>query len=161
MPLFDAGSGAEEPRASERLRASLIGSWMLRSYMERDVATGEVGFPFGEDASGMITYTSEGTMSVLICRNDLDSGRADLFEMSPEEAISVAAGFLAYGGAFTCESGSVVHRVEISSVPSFARAVQRRIVRVERSLLTLSTATPMLSHGRMVNATLVWQRRGQ
>lgn len=150
------GGGHGDP---EGLRAVLVGSWMLHSYTERDLATGEIGFPFGECASGMITYTPDGAMSVLICRNDLDSDRADLFEMSPEEAMSVAGGFLAYGGTFACEPGAVVHRVEISSIPSFARVVQRRAVRLEEGVLTLSTDTPVLSRGRTVVATLTWHRR--
>ncbi len=146
---------------SEKLGQALVGSWSLRSYTERDLNTGEISHPFGEDAVGTITYSSDGRMSVLIGRSNLDSNRTDMFVMTPEEATVIATGFLAYCGTYVCEPNLVTHRVEISSIPAFSRVQQQRAVEMERNLLTLSTVTPIVSRQRTVNATLIWQRSSE
>ena len=47
----------------------LVGTWRLVSFAVRD-EKGRIGFPFGRDAAGFITYTADGQMAVQFGRAD-------------------------------------------------------------------------------------------
>lgn len=82
-------------RPLPRLKDALPGTWRLRSWRIHDDRTADgARAPFGDDATGVLVYTADGTMSALITK----SGRAP-FSGSPRgsDAQSRAE---AFDGAF-------------------------------------------------------------
>jgi hypothetical protein len=56
------------------------------------------------------------------------------------------------------DSNAVTHFVLVSLFPNWIGQKQQRIVRIEGDALHLSTASPIQSGGRPVNARLEWRR---
>lgn len=54
---------------TEVLHERLLGAWRLVSYVAVDEA-GELDYPLGEDAEGLIVYTPQGWMSAQLVRRD-------------------------------------------------------------------------------------------
>jgi Lipocalin-like domain len=122
-------------------RKQILGAWRLDSFEARDVATGIVRRPLGEDPSGLILYTDDGYMAARLATTPSGSD------------------YVAYGGRFHLdEQTSVVHHeVTTSMMPELLAAPQYRRVRVDGDLLTLS-ATMTDDDGVTLESTLVWRR---
>jgi hypothetical protein len=134
----------------------LVGSWRLVRWENRD-ADGTVSYPMGPDAQGYIMYNPDGYMSVLITGPDRPLFRdADIGAGTGEELARAAATCIAYCGRYEVQPGRVVHYVENSLFPNWVSTKQERIMELDGSLLTLSTA--VLYAGQQRVASLVWQR---
>jgi hypothetical protein len=153
-----------------RLSDALPGTWRLVSWLVyddapfADPASPGAHAPFGDDATGVLVYTADGTMSALITR----SGRAP-FAGSPRgsDERSRAQAFdsaFAYAGRYHLEgddqgsSGLVVHDVTHALNPNFVGTRQARHAVLSRGdddgglTLTLSAAEGTRHH------RLVWSR---
>jgi hypothetical protein len=86
----------------------------------------------GPDARGAVTYTADGRFHFITVRTSVPKYASnDPSRPSPEEAMAVASGVVAYTGTYTVdESTKTAHlNIEASSVPNLAGAPnQRRIV---------------------------------
>jgi Lipocalin-like domain len=145
----------------ESLRDRLIGAWSLVSYEERPVDGSPSFFPMGETPKGIIMYTPDGFMSAQLSRPDRKpfvSG--DWFEASDAEFREEATSYIAYTGPFHVdeEKQHLTHSMFISLFPNWIGQTQPRVVRVEGDRLFLSTASPILSSGQIVNSYLTWKR---
>jgi hypothetical protein len=114
----------------------------------------------GTDVEGLLVYSSDGTMMVLIGR----AGRApfaaaDLLQATAEERSRAVETFIAYGGNYDVDGGAVSHRVAMSLFPNWVGSVQRRYAAFDESgdLLTLSS-DPILVRGSQRSQRLVWER---
>ena len=56
--------------SDDTLRKQLVGTWELLTYIERDVATDEESYPFGERPLGLSLYTHGAYMSAQLQRPD-------------------------------------------------------------------------------------------
>ena len=76
-----------------------LGAWELVDWRASD-GSGNVRFPYGEEAQGQITYTADGRMSAHLMRPP-----ADLADAPPQ--------YLSYWGRFSldAEAGTVTHHV--------------------------------------------------
>lgn len=141
--------------------ATVVGSWRLvrwRAVSEDDAGTVAVTYPMGEDADGLIHYSADGRMSVLIAaagREPFASG--DLLGGSVEERAAAFSGFLAYAGGYTMGDGFVTHRLEISSFPNWVGSEQLRYVARDGDQLFLSTDA-ILTSGTWRRSELTWTR---
>jgi hypothetical protein len=72
----------------------------------------------------------------------------------------VASTYFAYARPFAVDekSKTVTHFVLVSLFPNWIGQKQKRIAQIEGDALHLSTASPIQSGGRPVNAYLVWRR---
>lgn len=122
------------------LRAAILGTWELASFVSRDVASGEERHPLGLAPRGLIIYTADGHMSAQLAESDM-------------------TGYAAYGGRFSVaeETATVHHDVTISMMPELLTQPQFRHATVDGDLLTLSATTTDAS-GVEAIATLVWRR---
>jgi hypothetical protein len=146
---------------AEKLRDKLIGAWMLVSYVEKPVDGSAPNHPMGARPMGIIMYTPDGYMSAQLMRpNRSPFASGDWFKATPEEYGREASTYFAYSGSFHVdeEKETVAHSVFISLFPNWIGQTQQRVIKIEGATLYLSTASPIQSGGRMVNAYLQWRR---
>ncbi|MDN0083908.1 lipocalin-like domain-containing protein [Crenobacter sp. SG2305] len=145
------------------LREQLIGAWKLVSYVEQPVDGSEPFHPFGEEPQGIIMYTPDGYMSAQLCRQDrVPFASGDWFKGTAAEYEAEANSYIAYTGPFQVdeEKQSLTHSMFISLFPNWIGQTQPRVVKIEGDILSLSTASPINSGGKLVNSYLRWQRAG-
>ena len=111
------------------LKDQLVGTWIyVSSTAKRDDGT-NVPRP---SLQGALTYTAEGRFHFITVRTDAPKYASnDPTRPSPEEAMAIASGVVAYTGTYTLdESTKTAHlNIETSSVPNLVGAPnQRRIV---------------------------------
>jgi hypothetical protein len=138
-----------------------IGTWKLVSSEFRR-SDGEVTYPMGRNASGMLMYDASGHMSAQIIRPDRPAfASGDQFKGTPEEIKSAFKGCVSYFGTYEVdeEKGTVTHHVEGSLFPNWVGTDQRRFFQFSGDRLTLSTP-PIPVGGQQVTALLVWERLG-
>ncbi len=135
----------------------LVGTWRLLSFEAQNEA-GCITFPFGEDAVGFITYTSDGYMSVQFGRADRARlSVADWAGAPSPEIADAARGYIAYCGRYEVRGGDVVHHVDSSLMPNWIGGDQVRQIAHGGDTITLSTPS-LVFDGQQVVATLVWRR---
>jgi hypothetical protein len=142
-----------------RLRDQLIGAWKLVSFVEKPL--NPPNYAMGERPTGIITYTPDGYMSAQLTRpNPGHFASPDWLNATPEEYARAASTYFAYVGPFEVdeESNAAAHFVLVSLFASWIGQKQQRIARIEGHVLHLSTASPIQSAGRPVNAYLEWHR---
>lgn len=134
----------------------LVGTWRLVSVS----ASTEVGgndSPFGSSPTGMLTYTGDGRMTVLIAHSGRTALSGDRISAPAEERAEAFATFLAYAGRYSLKGDKVIHHVEISSVENWVRTDLVRTITYEGERITLATP-PLSVGGRMQITKLVWER---
>ncbi len=144
---------------SSDIASELIGSWRLVSFSST-TASGETTYPMGRDAQGRITYEGSGRVAVQLA----DPGCAAFAQGDPRAATdgevqAAFAGYLAYFGTYTVHPDrcTVVHHLEMCSIPNWRGSEQVRHVDLQDGQLTLSTP-PTLFGGGVRVSRLVWAK---
>lgn len=119
----------------------IIGSWHLRHFEITD--PGGVTRPWGRDVSGLLIYTTQGTMSVSINR---------AIEGDPSDPSKVLAASLFYAGTYRLEGTTVIHHVTQATDPQRIGQDMYREASLEGHFLTL------IGRGAFGQARLVWER---
>ena len=111
------------------LKEQLVGTWIYVSSTGKRDDGSAVDRP---PAQGALTYTADGRFHFITVRTTVPKYASnDPSRPSPEEAMAVASGVVAYTGTYTLdESTKTAHlNIETSSIPNFVGAPnQRRIV---------------------------------
>jgi len=122
----------------------LIGTWRFVGFKLTD-ERGKETFPWTEESTGYLMYSSDGHMSATIT-SLVKQGEG------PPKPLTTA-----YAGPFECHDTHVLHRVTVSSQPDLVGTVQRRDAVLEGDRLTLRS-TPSLFGGPGSKAELSWKR---
>ncbi len=111
------------------LKNQLVGTWIYVSSTAKRDDGSDVPRP---SLQGAVTYTNEGRLHFITTRTDLPKyASSDSARPSPEEAMAIASGSIAYTGTYTVdESTKTIHvSIESSTFPNLVGAPnQRRIV---------------------------------
>jgi hypothetical protein len=111
------------------LRDQLVGTWIYVSSTGTRDDGSSVQRP---SLQGAVTYTAEGRFHFITVRSDAPKyASGDSARPSPEEAMAIASGVVAYTGTYSLdESAKTIHvNIETSSFPNLVGAPnQRRIV---------------------------------
>jgi Lipocalin-like domain len=91
---------------------SIVGSWRLVSWVEVETESKSAHNVFGDNPTGMITYTPDGRMSVFIIDPKRKAPAGP--KATEAEADELYRTLLAYSGAYSVESNKVTHKIEIS-----------------------------------------------
>ncbi|MBK6597704.1 MAG: lipocalin-like domain-containing protein [Proteobacteria bacterium] len=129
--------------AEKALRQGLIGAWLLESW-EVEYGDGRITQPFGADAHGLIIYAADGWMSATMsasARTSLDA--ATPAASSLESRAAVFAEYLAYGGRWSLQGETIVHRVTHSVNPVLIGTSQRRDASLVGDALLLQAVEPL------------------
>ncbi len=139
-------------------QAGLVGTWKLVLLEFR--SDGQVVYPVGRDATGLLMYDRSGWMSQQLMRPDRTAFAAgDQLLGAPEEIKAAFEGFLAYGGTYTVEEAheTVTHHVTICLFPNWVGTDQKRFYKLSKNRLIISTPT-MLVAGHLMDVMLIWER---
>ena len=136
---------------------SVVGSWRLVSWVEVETESKAVHTAFGENPTGVITYTPDGRMSLFI----IDPKRKPSSGPKPSdtEAVDLYRTMIAYSGAYSIDGNKATHKVEVSWNQAWTRTNQQRFIEVKDDQLTIKTP-PIISpiSGKESVSTLVWER---
>lgn len=135
----------------------LWGAWTLVSYRE-ELEDGSTRHPMGSDPKGLLLYTADGFMSAQLMKAHRSAVVGDLRSPTTEEAREAATSYIAYSGRYRVTEHGVEHSMEVSLFAGWMGQVQLRRAELEGESLRLRTATPFLSAGVRVQATLDWRR---
>lgn len=142
----------------------LRGTWHLVRW---DISYGDgrpASLPFGADATGLITYTDDGTMNACISRNPRSRLSSDSVRSAPEaERLAAFESYFQYAGPYSIrgEPGrqQVVHRVTHALNPNFVGTEQvRDMAFADDGRLTLSASDTVPGTSVERHHRLVWRR---
>ena len=137
----------------------LVGAWTLKSFVREVSGTGERYNQLGEYPRGLLIYSGDGRMSVIIT----DGNRVAPRDEAPtdEERIKLHKSMIAYAGTYRIEGGKVINHIDIAWNEARLGSDQVRYYSIEGDILTLKT-TPNKSpvDGREGVGILVWERVG-
>ena len=136
---------------------SLIGTYKLISWEIRH-ESGQVNYPLGPDAQGVINYSQNGYVFVHIMAQGRKMHSAgDLFGGEISELKNSATTHISYCGKYDVQGNQVVHYVTISSFPNWVNSEQRRNWEFKDGRLLLS-AHGLQVGSEKVEASLIWER---
>ena len=143
----------------EKKSAQILGAWKLISFEIRR-ENGEVVYPFGKNAKGIIIYTDSGRMSVQLTRPDRPQfSSGDQLRGTDKEIRANYEGFVSYYGPyeFYGDKGFVVHHLEGSLFPNWEGQRHKRFFEFSGNRLKLSTPPTLWGGGEIV-AIKIWER---
>lgn len=165
IAALSLGSLASAQTKKSAIRDKFVGVWKLVSFESKDKNTGEVGYPFGTNPVGRITYDTAGRMSAQLMRpgrrtvgGSPTRGLAAVArEATPDDMRDILSGYFAYFGTFHIDASSlaVIHHVEACLIPSWVGADLRRTYEFSGDNRLILTAALDQATTR-----LVWQREG-
>jgi hypothetical protein len=149
-----AASGA---MANVQAADSIVGTWRLVSLFEQETESKAVQKPFGDNPSGLLTYTSDGRMMTILT----DPSRKPTAAAKPTdaEAARLYVTMIAYAGRYTLEGEKITHHVDISWNQAWTGTDQWRYFEMKNNRLTLKSA-PLVSpfSNKEIVATAVWEQ---
>ncbi len=143
---------------------ALLGTWHLVrwdiTYSDGRPAT----LPFGAEATGLILYSGDGTMSACIARATRGRLSSDSVRSAPEaERLAAFESYFQYAGPYTVRGTPgrqhVVHRVTHALNPNFVGTEQVRDMRfADNGHLTLSASDTVPGTTVTRHHRLIWRR---
>ena len=127
------------------------GVWRLVSFEERG-SDGEVSYPYGKDAVGLLFYDASRKMSVQIMRRDRAAlSSEDWRALAPDEIKSTVEGFTAFFGSYEIDesASTIIHHVEGHLLPSSVGKRLKRAYQFSGDRLILKPSE---------NRRVVWER---
>lgn len=135
----------------------LVGTYNLVSWENRH-ESGDITYPLGSDAKGVISYSPDGFMFVHIMANNRKKHASeDLFGGNDSEIRESATTHISYCGTYEIIGNEVVHLVTISSFPNWIPSEQRRNWEIRDGQLLLSAQGLQVGNEK-VGAYLIWKR---
>lgn len=135
----------------------LIGAWTLKSFVREVSGTSERYNQFGEHPKGLLIYSKDGRMSVIIAAENRVAPRGDT--PTDEERIKLHESMIAYAGTYRVEDGKVIHHIDIAWNEARLGSDQVRYYTIDGAVLTVKTPTiksPV--DGREGVSVLVWEK---
>lgn len=138
-------------------REALVGTWRLVKVSNSRRDGGVDDQPWGAAPTGLLIYTSEGTMAAVISYGGRRFLSADRVAAPVGERAEAFATFFAYGGHYSVDGNRLTHQVALASVENWVGTDLVRTFELSGARLTLRTP-PVLVAGEELGAELVWER---
>jgi hypothetical protein len=143
-----------------KYREYLEGTWMLDFFTGTDEA-GQSTHILGEGATGFISYSGDGWVSVEIIGTDRPRYTIpDVSGGTDEQTLACARTIFAYAGRYEIdeENGIVYHNIEFSLIPNWIGSRQKRYINEESETEMSLTADPvrMGKEGKVLRSRLRW-----
>lgn len=140
---------------------SFIGAWSLVSWELRPTRGGEPYYPLGKDSQGLLVYSADGYMSVVLMKpGRVPNGSPWLFDGTPAEKVAAMESYMSYAGRYEVreQEHKVIHHVEFSLFPNWIGTAQERLFGFEEDRLVLYTEPFESPDGVEQAAFLVWRK---
>ena len=154
-----AASNGATASAAASLAARLVGTWELRSRIDRDAAGVRCPEPtLGEDPVALVYFDRSGHFAAQFMKRDRTSTAAAGAAAGTNNTRAVD-GYDAYFGAYHVDEahGTVTTTLAGALAREHVGAVLTRQMRVDGDTLTITLATTT-ADGRPVTRTLTWSR---
>ncbi|KAM3102381.1 lipocalin-like domain-containing protein [Phormidesmis sp. 146-12] len=143
----------------------LVGTWKLVSATAIHADGTITPAVYGLNPTGYITYTADGRMMVMFSRSDrLPLSREirsplsrEIQSIPVEELAQAFTTFNAYAGTYTLNGNTVIHQVEIASIPNRVGTTLIRTFILTENQVALRTP-PVMSDSIEQCFELVWER---
>lgn len=145
--------------AANAADSSVIGTWLLQSWVSTDAESGTVVNVFGEHPTGYLIYTAGGHMAVVLTADGREKLSGDRYNTPMEERARAFSSSVAYSGTYELTSEGIMHHVKASSFQNWVGTDQFRYTEVAGDVMTVRT--PPLKgppDGKMKVTTLVFKR---
>jgi len=152
IPAFP-GSGFAQAKS---LKDQLVGTWIYVSSTGKRDDGSNVQRP---SLQGTVTYTADGRFHFITTRTDLPKYASnDTARPSPEEAMAIASGSIAYTGTYTLDENSkTIHvNIETSTFPNLVGAPNQRRIINSITADEMKFTNPRTPAG--VTLEIVWKR---
>ncbi len=135
----------------------LVGSWRLVSFELRD-DEGTVSRPWGDEVSGINTYTADGFLSEQFGSAHRPAlAHDDWVSATPAEIDLAARHYFAYAGTYEIDGEQVVYHLDVSLMPNWVGKTERRSWSIAGDTLTITTP-PLVVGGKQQVSILVYRR---
>jgi len=157
--LVSALSFAVIASASMAADNSVVGTWLLQSWISTDSESGAVVNVFGEHPTGYLIYTAGGHMAVVLMTAGRDKLSGDRYNSPVEERARAFSTHVAYSGTYEVTSEGIMHHVKASSFQNWVGTDQFRYAEVVDDIMTVKTP-PLKAppDGKTKVTTLVFKR---
>ncbi len=133
----------------------LVGTYKLINTTRTTLETGQAVV---ENNRGFIMYGRDGRMMALILTGDRPTP-VSIEKITDEERVELFRSMVAYAGSYTFDGKTVEHHIDMSSNGVWTGTTQIRDIKREQGRLILATRpAPSPFDGKMVSATLVWEK---
>ena len=134
-----------------------MGTWRLIRWSNVS-DNGETTYPLGKEATGYISYSSDGFVFVhVMAANRPLYAVNDPFGGTLDEDAAAVKSHISYAGSYEHRGNVVTHNVTHASCPNWVGTEQVRTVHFEGGRLELS-ATGARFQGRTVIVYVLWER---
>lgn len=138
----------------EATNDKLVGRWKLVSASSTTSKGERNETPYGLEPVGVLTYTSDGSVTSLISYGGRKSLAVGATAQEQAEAFNT---FLAYTGRYTLGNDRVTHHIEISLIQNYVGKDLVRTLKTDGDQITLTTP-PTLVNGKIQTIELIWKR---
>jgi Lipocalin-like domain len=152
IPAFTNRSVAQ----GKSLKDQLVGTWIYVSSTGRRNDGSNVQRP---SLQGAVTYTADGRFHFITTRTDSPKyASSDSARPSPDEAMAIASGSIAYTGTYTVdENTKTIHvNIETSTFPNLVGAPNQRRIITSIDVDEMKFTNPRTPAG--VTLEFVWKR---
>jgi len=151
IPAFPNSSLAQ----AKSLKDQLVGTWIYVSSTGKRDDGSTVPRP---SLQGAVTYSSDGRFHFITARTDVPKLVSDPSRPTPEEAMAIASGSIAYTGTYTVdENTKTIHaNVETSTFPNLVGAPNQRRIITSITADEMKFTNPRTPAG--VTLDFVWKR---
>jgi Lipocalin-like domain len=140
----------------------LVGTWRLRTWKNVG-SNGSAVDPMGEQPLGYIFYNHDGYVSVeIMAAHRMPYRDPNPFGGTDAERSEAMSTYLSYAGSYEMLPGqdTVIHHIEICSLPNWIGNAQVRDAELDGDVLRL-TSKPITVQGVEYTGELVWDRVGR
>jgi len=159
MLILVCGLVFQYPAAAraQDLSQMLVGAWKLVSLETREVHSGKISRPMGDQVRGAFVFTKGGHFSGMVFRGDRKTPEGS--NATEAERLALFNSLVAYHGTFRTEGNKLIMKIENSHIQSWNGAERVLTIEINGSRLTgRSAPLKAASTGLEVVAENVWER---
>jgi len=141
----------------QNLASDIVGVWKVVSIETKEVQSGKVTRPLGDQLTGTFTFTRGGNFSGMVFRTDRKPPVAP--NATDAERVALFNSLVAYNGTYRTEGDKLVMKIENSHIQSWNGTERTLTIEVSgRRLAGRSAPLKVASTGLDVVAEKVWVR---
>lgn len=139
------------------MASDIVGSWHLTSWRQVN-ERGEISFPLGADAVGLLIYSADGNMAVQMTANNRQMLKTkDPLSGEAQDLAKAYSTCLAYFGAYQVDRDYIIHKIAQSLYPNWSNSEQKRPYNCDGKTLILLTPPSENANGAVFNE-IAWKR---